>query len=89
MEEKARGFDARPLLVALAVIFGAAAIWAATAFGAGGSSTSSPPAGDDPTAAYVQSGNDGGSTARGDCPDHGDGSGGDSGSSDATPTAAF
>jgi hypothetical protein len=89
MEEQTRAFDVRPLLLALAVLVGAAAIWAATAFGAGGSSTSSPPAGDAPTASYVQSGNDGESTAPGDCPDRGDGSGGDSGSSDATPTAAF
>jgi hypothetical protein len=86
VEEKARAFNPRLLLVALAAIFAAVSIWAATALAAGGSSPSSTPAtSDDPVAAYVQDDN-GNAATPGDCPENGDSSGGSSGSSDSSST---
>ena len=89
MQEKAREFNPRPLLIALATIFAVAAIWAATALAAGGSSPSSEPAASNgPSVVDVQQDN-GDAAAPGDCPDHGNGSGGSSGgSSDSSGTSS-
>jgi hypothetical protein len=81
MQEKAREFNPRPLLIALAAIFAAASIWAATALAAGGSSPSSEPAaGNGPFAVDFQQDN-GDAAAPGNCPNDGNGSGGSSDSS--------
>jgi hypothetical protein len=81
MQEKAREFNPRPLLIALAAIFAAASIWAATALAAGGSSPSSEPAASNgPFAVDVQQDN-GDAAAPGNCPNDGNGSGGSSGGS--------
>ena len=93
MEEKARQFNPRPLLIALAAIFAAASIWAATALAAGGSSSSNEPAASNgPFAVDVQQDN-GDAATPGNCPNDGNGSGGSSGGSSdsavparATPT---
>ena len=89
MEEKARQFNARPLLIALATIFAAASIWAATALAAGGSPSSSEPAvSNGPVAVDVQQDN-GDAAAPGNCPNDGSGSGGSSGgSSDSSGTSS-
>jgi hypothetical protein len=90
MQEKAREFNPRPLLIALATIFAVAAIWAATALAAGGSSPSSGPAASNgPFPVDVQQNNNGDAAAPGDCPDHGNGSGDSSGgSSDSSGTSS-
>ena len=89
MEEKARQFNARPLLIALATIFAVASIWAATALAAGGSSSSSEPAASNggPLVVEVQQGN-GDAAAPGNCPNDGSGSGGSGGSSDSSGTSS-
>ena len=83
--ENVRRLDVRVVLGMLAAVLAAGAIWAATAFAAGGSgsSTNEPASGNVPAAEYVQ---EEGETPqqREDCPER-DGEGeGDSGSSDAT-----
>jgi len=90
MQEKAREFNPRPLLIALATIFAVAAIWAATALAAGGSSPSSEPAASNgPFPVDVQQNNNGDAAAPGDCPNDGNGSGGSSGgSSDSSGTSS-
>jgi hypothetical protein len=81
MQEKAREFNPRPLLIALAAILAAASIWAATALAADGSSSSGQPAANNgPIAVDVQQGN-GDAAAPGNCPNHSNGSGGSSGGS--------
>ena len=89
MEEKARQFNPRPLLIAFAVIFAAASIWAATALASGGSTPSSEPAvTNDPVAAFVQE-NNGNAATPADCPNDGNGSGSSSGgSSDSSGTSS-
>jgi hypothetical protein len=90
MEEKARQFNARPLLIALATVFAAASIWAATALAAGGSSPASEPAASNgPFAVDVQQNDNGDAAAPGNCPNDGNGSGGSSGgSSDSSDTSS-
>jgi hypothetical protein len=79
-EEKTSALDVRPLVVALAVLLAVAAVWAATGFAGGGGSTpsSDPVTGADPVAAFIQEDDDRDGFRRGDCPEDGDGSGGDS-----------
>ena len=83
-EPRTRTVGATPLLLALAAVLAAAAVWAVTAFASGGGSSPScePASSGDPAAVYVQDDSDT-DGARGDCPEDGDGgSGGDSGSND-------
>jgi hypothetical protein len=89
MEEKARQFNARPLLIALATVFAAASIWAATALAAGGSSSSSEPAASNggPFVVDVQR-DTGDAAAPGDCPNDGSGSRGSGGGSDSSGTSS-
>ena len=74
-------FDPRVVLAAVAVAFAAAAIWAATALAAGGSSgapelVSGGSGGPSPASVFVQGSTDDAAPSRDDCPEHG-GAGGD------------
>ena len=83
-DQRTRTVGATPLLLALAAVLAAAAVWAVTAFASGGGSSpsSEPASSGDPAPVYVQD-SDESDTARGDCPEDADGgSGGDLGSSD-------
>jgi hypothetical protein len=84
MEEKARTLNVRPLLVALAVVAAAAAIWAATALAGDGSSANEPAASTYPTTVFVQTEDDDNAPARGNCPEDGSGSGGEDGSGESS-----
>ena len=83
-DQRTRTVGATPLLLALAAVLAAAAVWAVTAFASGGGSSpsSEPASSGDPAAVYVQDEGDM-DEARGDCPEDGEGgSGADSGSGD-------
>jgi hypothetical protein len=80
MEAETRKLDLRPLLAVAAVVAVAMTMWAAGAFAAGGSSTSS----DAPAVVaenqFVQDGDEEQAPSREDCPERGGGDGAPEGS---------
>jgi hypothetical protein len=67
MPEQTRTLDLRPFLVVAAVVVLGLAIWAAGAYGAGGSSSNDPAGG--PSAQLVQAEEESQPPAREDCPE--------------------
>jgi hypothetical protein len=86
--ERARKSSPQTMLTLLALAFGVAAIWAATALANGGSSSaSSDPGSSQPTAELVQSQDDPAPPGE-DCPGRQDGSGGGAGGSSGSNGAS-
>ena len=84
-------FDPRAVLAVVGLVFVVAAIWAATALAAGGSSSApelaSGGSGGEPQSVFVQDSTDSGAApSRDDCPEQ-DGSGGDSTSPDGSSSS--